>query len=245
MWISPTFSVKVIDWVHRFLNGDISLVKDIVDRHDEINNTKSEVLINTLSNQLEESKTHISRLENSNQQLESTKQKLEKIKDELKNQINNLNQFTCSYCNRRYSSTAGLTRHYKNCTDKSMCEFKAVLNFEKFLKYVELLSEYVLENINITLSDTNTDKPILSLTKNEKTYKYNVYLNNSRWKIVKVLEKYIDLPLELLLEESSLKMFQENKAYYKTIYKSLDSEVDFCLEEEFKEKLGLGLDSED
>ncbi len=239
MWISPTFSVKVIDWVHRFLNGDITLVKDIVDRHDAVNNTTSEVLITSLNNKLDEYKSNIQILESSNKNLESTNKNLEIVANNLKSQIDKLNEFRCNYCNKRYSSPAGLTRHLKNCSDKNMCDFKAVIRYDRFLSYIELLNEYEIEGIKISLEDKDTDRPLLCVFKNKKKYKYNIFLNESRWKVIKMLEDYVDFPLELLLSENSLKMFRENEKNYKRIYASLNNDIDFSLEEEFKEKLGL------
>lgn len=245
MWISPEFSVEVTDWVERFMRGDITLVKDIVDRHDAINDTKSEVLIKTLSNQLDDYKSNIASLEESNKNLENTNKNLETVANELKDQIAKINEFKCQYCNRRYSNSAGLTRHYKNCNDMNMNKFKAIISFDRFLSYFELLEEYELDGVRAYLKNADTDKPLLYIHKNKKKYKYNIYLNESRWKVIKMLEDHIDFPLHLMLSENSLKMFQENEKNYKRIYKTLSNDFDNTLEEEFKVKLGLIVDDED
>ena len=38
-WISPEFAVKVTEWVQKFIEGDVSIVKDVIERHDKINNS--------------------------------------------------------------------------------------------------------------------------------------------------------------------------------------------------------------
>jgi hypothetical protein len=238
MWISPAFSVEVISWVERFMRGDVTLVKDIIDRHDAINNTTSEVFITTLNNQLNEYKTNIVLLESANENLEN-------ISNSLQNQLEKLNEYRCSYCHKRYSSSMGLTRHLKNCSDKNMCEFKATIQFDKFICYFDLLYTYEIEGIHLKLIDWCSDKPKLSIKKCGKIYKFNVFLNESRWKVIKFLENDIDFPLELLLDTNSVRMFRENEKNYKRIYKSLTNEVDSTLEEEFKEKLGLFDNDED
>jgi hypothetical protein len=37
MWISPEFGVEVAEWVYRFISGDMTLVHDLVDRHEAAN----------------------------------------------------------------------------------------------------------------------------------------------------------------------------------------------------------------
>ena len=37
MWISPIFAIKVIKWTSRFISGDLTLVHDLVDRHEAAN----------------------------------------------------------------------------------------------------------------------------------------------------------------------------------------------------------------
>lgn len=52
-WLSPQFAVKVTDWVLRYLQGDITLVKDIVERHDAVHGTVSTVVIDSKEKDLE------------------------------------------------------------------------------------------------------------------------------------------------------------------------------------------------
>jgi hypothetical protein len=37
MWISPEFGVEVAEWVYRFISGDLTLVHDLVERHETVN----------------------------------------------------------------------------------------------------------------------------------------------------------------------------------------------------------------
>jgi hypothetical protein len=51
-WLSKPFSVKVDRWVRRFLEGDITLVKDVVDQYDEKHDTTSTIVVSTVENGL-------------------------------------------------------------------------------------------------------------------------------------------------------------------------------------------------
>ena len=51
-WISPEFAVKVTDLVLRFIQGDVSLVGDVLDRHDHVNNTTSAAVVVSVPNEL-------------------------------------------------------------------------------------------------------------------------------------------------------------------------------------------------
>lgn len=168
-WVSPQFAVQVTDWVLRFMSGDLTLVSDIVKRHDEINDTKTEILLNTMSNQINEYKVQVI--------------ELNKIKDTLEKQVENLNKFICKYCNRRYSSTTGLTRHLNtNCTDKMNKEFSLTIDLDKFKSYIELLEDYKIEDFDYTFKFKNwdTDVPTLIIY-NDYKYLYKINLNESRW----------------------------------------------------------------
>ncbi len=238
MWISPEFSVKVIDWVHRFLQGDITLVRDIVERHDAVNNTHTEILITTMQNQLEEYKTQV--------------HELETVKNELKIQLERLNEFTCKFCDRRYSSTAGLTRHLKNCVDKEMRNMSLNIDFDKFKAYMSLLTGYAANDFNYELKteDWAGNDPVL-IVKNRETHKivrYNAKYNEQRWKAVKLLQKRVYLPVQLLLDESSCKFMDDNHTKFSPIARYLygrdRDDVVVLLEEEFKTILNIG-DEED
>jgi flagellar biosynthesis chaperone FliJ len=226
-WVSPEFSVQVSKWVRRYLQGDITLVRDIVDRHDALNNTRSEVLITTLSNQVEEYKTQLNTLENA--------------VETLRTQITNLNKLHCDYCNKRYSSTAGITRHLKNCPDKKISEYRMLVPLDKFQAYIELVSEsYELEGIEFKFVDWDSDKPTVKVKKDAKRYNYRIYLNSSRWKLLKLLQEYICIPIETLLSENCFIMYKENADIFKIIkYNLHDNNGDTSLEVELKIKLGI------
>jgi hypothetical protein len=237
MWVNSKFGVKVINWTYRFMQGDITLVRDIVDRHDALNNTRSEVLITTLSNQVEEYKTQLNTLETTNKSLLG-------VTEELKTEIKKINNLRCNYCSKVYSSPIGLTRHLKRCPDKELAEYVILLDLDRFVAYIELLNEYELEDLELELIDWESNKPKLSIESGEK-YTYNIYLNSSRWKVARMLQTYFHLPFELLLSEDSFAMVMANKKYLKTLMRGLNKKDDAPLREEFKEKLGLIVESDE
>lgn len=51
-WISPKFAVKVTDWVFRYLNGDLSLATEIVERHGAIKDEDEKVEARVLERKL-------------------------------------------------------------------------------------------------------------------------------------------------------------------------------------------------
>jgi hypothetical protein len=40
-WVSPIFAVKVAGWVSRFISGDLTLAKEVLETHDTENNTRT------------------------------------------------------------------------------------------------------------------------------------------------------------------------------------------------------------
>jgi hypothetical protein len=40
-WVSPIFAVKVAGWVSRFISGDLTLAKEVLETHDSENNTRT------------------------------------------------------------------------------------------------------------------------------------------------------------------------------------------------------------
>lgn len=236
MWIDQDFSIQVIEWIERFIKGDITLVQEIVDRHDAVNNTQSQVLITTMTNQLQEYKDQVETLTNKIEDIS-------RIKDTLKEQVDRLNEFVCSYCNRRYSSTAGLTRHLnKNCVDKLMREMSLTLDFTKFKSYIDLLMKYIIEDFNykVNTKGWDTNDPVLIIFNDAKKYNYKIRYNESRWRVVKFLNKYINIPLTMILDEVATKFLEDNKPKLKTLQSSLSrQEEDYTLAEEFRMKLGI------
>jgi hypothetical protein len=49
MWINPMFAVQVTHWVTRFISGDIGLIPEITQRHDEVNDTKTLSTVTSVS----------------------------------------------------------------------------------------------------------------------------------------------------------------------------------------------------
>ena len=205
MWISPSFAVQVTDWVYRFLSGDISLVKDVVDRHDAINNTESKIFIETQNKQLNEYRNQINELNITT--------------NKLKSKIEDLHKLSCPYCNRSYSSTNGLTNHINNkCEEKQKQKFLAIININKFMKYINLLTNNWDDRLKKTFEFTmkklnwNSDKPklVIKYHKNKKQYTYQIYRNSSRAIIIDILNNKRTLPINLLVDASYLEMFDNN-----------------------------------
>ena len=205
MWISPKFAVQVTDWVYKFLSGDLSLVKEVVDRHDAINNTASKIFIETHNKQIAEYRDQINELKITT--------------DKLKSKIEDIHKLSCPYCNRSYSSTNGLTNHINNkCEEKQKQKFLAIINLNKFMKYINLLTTNWNDRLKKTFEftmkklDWNSDKPklVINYHKNKKQYTYQIYRNSSRAEIVGLLNNKRTLPVNLLVDASYLEMFDNN-----------------------------------
>ena len=69
-WLSPEFAVSVSVLVYRHSSGDMSLVPEVVARHDTINNTTSRVLVSTVSNDIIEAERRAAAIKEENEQLE-------------------------------------------------------------------------------------------------------------------------------------------------------------------------------
>jgi hypothetical protein len=69
-WLSPAFAVKVTKWVARYIAGDITLVPEVVARHDAVYDTTSQVLVNTAENEAIEAARRAAALKDENDQLE-------------------------------------------------------------------------------------------------------------------------------------------------------------------------------
>ncbi len=85
--------------------------------------------------------------------LKDSNKKLETVTKSLENQILRLNEFRYEYCNKKYSSTAGLTYHLKTCNDKDICKFKVIISFKMFIIYFELVDEYELIYVFLDLGE--------------------------------------------------------------------------------------------
>lgn len=69
-WLSSECAATVIELVSRIDSGDISLVPEVVARHDAVNNTTSCVLVSTVSNEIIEAERRAIALKEENDQLE-------------------------------------------------------------------------------------------------------------------------------------------------------------------------------
>ena len=243
MWISPSFAVQVTDWVYRFLSGDISLVKDVVDRHDAVNNTVSQVSIKTYDRQIDEYKKQINDLTNNTKILKSTANK-------LNSKIEELNKLSCPYCNRSYSNTSGLTNHINNkCEENRKQKFLAIINLNAFKKYINLLInnwDELKDTYKFTMKkiNWNTDKPkLLIICKNKKELTYHIYNNSSRAKIVNILNKKKTIPINLLIDVNTLEMINNNNLIIEAIIDFKKYEVDLFADE-FADILNENTDNE-
>jgi hypothetical protein len=234
-WVSPQFAVQVTDWVLRFMSGDLTLVSEIVQRHDEVNDSKSEILITTMSNQLDEYKTQI-------KSMETQVNSLNKVKDELKKQIIQMNKFTCKYCTRRYAATAGLTRHLNgNCADKMTREMSFLIDLQKFKRYIQVLDEHKVDGFNLefTMNEWDSDSPelVIRCITNSKKSAYNIKYNERRWRVVQILQNRIKIPLLELLDESHKPVVTDNTSKIIEMARHIQNRNDTILDEEFRELL--------
>jgi KilA-N domain/Zinc finger, C2H2 type len=228
-WISAKFAVQVTDWVLRFMSGDLSLVREVVQRHDEINNTESKVCIDTMSRELIEAKTQNQEYVQQIQVFKSLNSNLEnqvkRLTDETKKMVDEtkrLHSLRCPYCTKMYSSPNGLTTHIrKHCDDNHRRQFRAIVDFDKFKSWCKFvvgdwknISEEYEFNYILTAQKWETDEPKIKLKSDDKKSKnimFDVTLNDSRWQFLELINKKISVPLKLLLESNSLQMFNENK----------------------------------
>ncbi len=209
-WISPRFAVQVTDWVLRFMSGDLTLVAEVVERHDAIHGTSSQVLIETMSNQLEEYKDQIKKLETTSKNLSTD--------------IEKLNEYRCKYCNRRYSSTNGLSNHINNkCEERQMQKYLRVVDYDKFSEYmlrvVSRWSRYESAyGFKLSLVDWDKEDKRISLKREKsKEYVYDIYNNSSRIKLMNVLNEKHTLPVDKLFDVNSLKIMQNNKSILRLV----------------------------
>jgi KilA-N domain len=245
-WISAKFAVQVTDWVFRFMSGDLSLVKEVVQRHDEINNTQSSVLVDTISKDLAEK---IQKIE----LYETRIQVLTNSLDEIKNRENEENErrksLTCQYCNKTYSSNSGITNHVRNnCDENKKAKFCLNIDLDRFVLFIDTLEENwtdVKEDYDFTLQKVNweSDKPKLKIKYEKKSYTYHIYKNTSRIKICNLLNNKYTIPINLLLSSPSSQYAEENKAIHCLVSDFYRNE-DALMIDNFKQKLGIQTEEE-
>ena len=216
-WISPKFSVQVTDWVLRFMKGDLSLVADIVNQHDLVNNTKSEVFIDTKSKalelQLQETKLEVINLRKQVELIPKLENSIKQLCDEKIR----LKSLTCKYCNKTYSANSCITKHCNNhCEEKNKALFIAVIDIDKLKAYVDVLIDNTPDfnnkfKFNIRRYYWNTSKPIIRVFSPKHTFSYLISENHMRFKFLKFIDKVRHIPINVLLDKSSKCMLENNK----------------------------------
>jgi hypothetical protein len=88
MWISPEFNFHVIEWTSRFLSGDQTLVKDVVDRCDEVHGTVSMSTVSSVSK--EQHQRDPEKLPAAHLRLAQYQSEVETLKGQLKNALAHL-----------------------------------------------------------------------------------------------------------------------------------------------------------
>jgi hypothetical protein len=147
-------------------------------------------------------------------------------------------ELRCEYCNKKSPSASAAVKHMEACRDMAGREFKAVISLSRFMSYVELMDNYVI-GVDLTMIDWSSDKPKLLVEEPGFAGTFNIYLNESRWRMVRLLNKHVYLPMNMLLSKKSLKMFNENQSTLQLMQQYFSRDIDFSFEEEFKDKLGL------
>lgn len=235
IWLSEDFAVQVTDWVIRIMNGDLSLAQEIVDVHNERSGDQVVLLQQEnklLKSSLEEAKLAIHDRELAHEKviarIETTYEKtvaerdhqLKEVKDTLNQQLeeirNNDRALTCKYCSKKYSSTAGVTRHVNNhCDEKCMHDFVSVVDFDKFKAYINVIVDNgtEFESFKMETDSWDSDNPILAIVFNgsPKKYRYHAKKNSSRRKVLAYINKEYSIPVDLLIDASTLNLFQENQ----------------------------------
>lgn len=191
-WISPSFGVKVLDQVMRFSQNSTECIQN--------------------AGQID------SELKEEHEMPDAQKSKLKSLeKDNLMLQAcigtlhGDLKDCTCSYCNTMFSSVIRRMVHSRKCALKN--EFKAVIELDKFIAYMTLLEGInIAGNITFELIGRDTVQPKLLITKNDKKHTFDIFLNESRWKVIEFLEEDdIMVPLDLLMDSNSRTMIYGNE----------------------------------
>ncbi len=230
-WISPSFAVQVVDWLYRFMHGDLSLVKEVIDRHDKINGTQSRVLIESYDRQLLEHKEQIQEYKEQVQNLNLTNGKLSKTAEVLQSKINDLNELMCPYCAKRYSSTNGLSNHTNNkCEEKNKRQFLAIVDVDAFKTYMGLIIddwENLQEIYGFRIRKANWDtrfSQVVITSEVGKERRYSVYRNSDRISLLTLLSTQRNVPIDLLVDSNAMAMFVNNSDIIQMIRESREYE---------------------
>ncbi len=230
-WISPKFAVQVADWVFRFMQGDLSLVKEVVDRHDKINGTESRILIESYDRQLLEHKEQIQEYKEQVQNLNITNGKLNKTTEVLQSKINGLNELTCPYCDKRYSSTNGLSNHTNNkCEEKNKKQFLAIVDADAFKIYMDLIIDdwdSLKEIYRFHIRKANWDSrfsQVIITSEIGKERRYSINRNSDRISLLMILSTQRNVPINLLVDHNAMAMFANNSDIIQMIRESREYE---------------------
>jgi phage FluMu protein Com len=165
------------------------------------------------------------------------------IKSDMELENARRKSLTCKYCNKVYSSNAGITKHVRhNCDDCKRANFKIIIDLDRFKSYIDLvINLWVrIQTISFTMERINwaSTKPKLMLKYPQKNYTYQVYKNEARSSVLDILNRFFDLPMSLLMDDVSIEMINENKQLIGLVNDSISSD-DTLFMNEFAEKLGL------
>lgn len=232
-WIDPEFGIWMIDWIERVAgcHNDKSVQTD-EDKEQTYNELKAEVAIHkdtikTLEDYINDSECDINNLCNLNdnlaEELETeindykyTIENLETEINKLKNDLEDQHPSTmdsCPYCDYKFPSTDSKS-HLGSCVHNNGSKFRAIIDHSNFDVYINMFNSGLDRNRNVNLKITGYGHGLsrtLLVDKNRKEYAFDIFLNESRWKVIKFLEDDIVFPLEHLLDSNSLAMFRANK----------------------------------
>lgn len=193
MWLSPQFSVKVIDWVMRFINGDVGLMNNM-----QIENIDREAY----EKEIDELKLIINK------------------KDE---ELLDIKTKSCRYCNKLYKTPAGLIRHENMCALNppqfiAVIDYTKFKEFIKNLDWKKIREEYAFRLFNLCF----TNDVIEVKYKNYKKT-FNISLNGDRWEFIKTMSEWFYIRISDLLDESSLNILKNNIEYYNIFKEETDN----------------------
>lgn len=232
-WIDPEFGISMIAWIEHtaeYHNDSINkFVQTVGDEELKEDNEKLETQKSILEAEVA---THKEMIET----LKKEKAELQDFVDLFDEEINHIvmqSGSRCVYCNTKCSSRLNLLSHLKKCSNKN--RYKGVIDLDRFVTYLELLSlnsERVFDT-TIGLTDRAGSKPKLIINRNNKEYVFNIFHNESRWKVIKFLEDDVVFPIEPLLTSNSLAMFHANKDIYEYLRKlyTIDATLEYELTE--------------
>lgn len=160
-WLSPEFAVDVSIWVARYISGDISLVPEVVARHDEIHATTSSVLVRTVSNDILEAEMRIETLQRENEQTALQLQLNRAAREERERELTVRRQAVEITSKELDNKERNLTLETNAAEAKLEIERKRIQTLEA-LKETDV-QEFVARRDELTseCADRNPDLPVL------------------------------------------------------------------------------------